>query len=47
MDVYADIIDGMQEEAMALLNYALPAGVSQPDCADSTRLSDNSTLTGV
>lgn len=47
MDVYADIIDGMQEEAMALLNDALPAGVSAANNAELTRLSANSTLTGV
>jgi len=29
MDVYSHIIDGMQEDAMALLDGVLPAGVSQ------------------
>jgi len=29
MDVYSHIIDGMQEDAMALLDEVLPAGVSQ------------------
>jgi integrase len=29
MDVYSHIIEGMQEDAMALLDEVLPAGVSQ------------------
>jgi integrase len=29
MDVYSHIIDGMQEDAMALLDGVLPAGVIQ------------------
>ena len=29
MDVYSHIIDGMQEDAMALLDEVLPVGVSQ------------------
>jgi integrase len=29
MDVYSHIIDGMQEDAMTLLDEVLPAGVSQ------------------
>jgi len=28
MDVYSHIIDGMQEDAMALLDEVLPTGVS-------------------
>ena len=30
MDVYSHIIDGMQEDAMALLDEVLPAGVNGP-----------------
>jgi integrase len=41
MDVYADIIDGMQEEAMALLSDALPEGVSAKNNAELTRLFTN------
>jgi len=29
MDAYSHIIEGMQEEAMALLDEVLPAGVSK------------------
>jgi len=29
MDVYSHIIEGMQEDAMALLDEVLPVGVSQ------------------
>ena len=29
MDVYSHIIDGMQKDAMALLNEVLPTGISQ------------------
>lgn len=29
MDVYSHIIEGMQKDAMALLDEVLPAGVSQ------------------
>ena len=29
MDVYSHIIDGMQEEAMALLDEVLPSGISK------------------
>jgi hypothetical protein len=29
MDTYSHIIDGMQEDAMALLDEVLPAGVSK------------------
>jgi len=29
MDTYSHIIEGMQEDAMALLDEVLPAGVSQ------------------
>lgn len=41
MDVHADIIDGMQEEAMALLSDALPEGVPAANNAEITRLSAN------
>ena len=41
MDVYADIIDGMQEEAMALLSDALPEGVPAKNNAELTRLFTN------
>ncbi len=47
MDVYADIIDGMQEEAMALINDALPDGVARKNDAELTRLSASATLAGV
>ena len=33
MDIYSHIIEGMQEEAMALLNQVLPAGVSHKNNA--------------
>ena len=46
MDVYSHIIDSMQQDAMALLDAVLPAGVSAKDYVDSTRLSANLTLTG-
>jgi len=36
MDVYSHIIDGMQEDAMALLDEVLPAGVSQNNNANLT-----------
>jgi integrase len=36
MDVYSHIIEGMQEEAMALLNEVLPSGVSQKINANLT-----------
>jgi len=38
MDVYSHIIEGMQEEAMALLDEVLPSGVPQNYNADLTRL---------
>jgi integrase len=38
MDTYSHIIEGMQEEAMALLDEVLPAGVSKQNNADLTRL---------
>ena len=34
MDIYSHIIDGMQEDAMALLDEVLPAGVSQNNNAN-------------
>ncbi len=36
MDVYSHIIEGMQEDAMALLDEVLPAGVSQKSNANLT-----------
>jgi integrase len=36
MDTYSHIISGMQEEAMALLDGALPAGVSRRNNANLT-----------
>ena len=33
MDTYSHIIEGMQEDAMALLDEVLPAGVSQKNNA--------------
>ena len=36
MDVYSHIIEGMQEDAMALLDEVLPAGVSQKVNANLT-----------
>jgi integrase len=38
MDVYSHIIEGMQEEAMALLDGVLPEGVSANNNAELTRL---------
>jgi integrase len=38
MDTYSHIIDGMQEEAMALLDEVLPDGVSASNNAELTRL---------
>lgn len=40
MDVYSHIIEGMQEEAMALLDEVLPAGVSQRNNANLTPIID-------
>jgi integrase len=36
MDVYSHIIEGMQEDAMALLDEVLPPGVSQNNNANLT-----------
>jgi hypothetical protein len=36
MDVYSHIIEGMQSDAMALLDEVLPAGVSQKINANLT-----------
>jgi integrase len=41
MDVYSHIIEGMQEEAMALLDGVLPEGVSANNNAELTRLFAN------
>ena len=38
MDVYSHIIEGMQEDAMALLDEVLPAGVSQKNNANLTQI---------
>ena len=40
MDVYSHIIEGMQSEAMALLDGVLPAGVARNSVAKLSRLSD-------
>jgi hypothetical protein len=36
MDVYSHIIEGMQSDAMALMDEVLPAGVSQKNNANLT-----------
>ncbi|MEE9520598.1 MAG: hypothetical protein V3V43_02685 [Dehalococcoidales bacterium] len=36
MDTYSHIIEGMQEDAMALLDEVLPVGVSQKNNANLT-----------
>ena len=36
MDVYSHIISGMQEDAMALLDEVLPAGIPQKNNANLT-----------
>jgi hypothetical protein len=41
MDTYSHIMEGMQQEAMALLDDVLPAGVSASNNAELTRLSAN------
>jgi hypothetical protein len=46
MDVYSHIIDGMQEDAMALLNGVLPDGVVQRNNANSTPTLHNLALMG-
>jgi integrase len=46
MDVYSHIIDGMQEEAMALLDGVLPEGVSRQNNANLTPTLHNVTLMG-
>jgi len=40
MDTYSHIIEGMQEEAMALLDEVLPAGVFQENNASLTPILD-------
>ena len=40
MDTYSHIIEGMQEDAMALLDEVLPAGVSQKNNANLTPTSN-------
>ena len=40
MDTYSHIIEGMQEDAMALLDEVLPAGVSQEINAKLTPIVD-------
>ena len=37
MDVYADIIDGMQDDALALLDEVLPGGASGSRAAGRVR----------
>ena len=43
MDTYSHIIEGMQEEAMALLDEVLPSGVSR---INNANLTQNPTITG-
>jgi integrase len=38
MDVYSHLIEGMQKDAVALLDKVLPEGVSTRDYAETTRL---------
>jgi integrase len=45
MDVYSHIIDGMQEDAMALLDEVLPAGVSQNNNANLMPIINITSLT--
>jgi integrase len=40
MDTYSHIIEGMQEDAMALLDEVLPVGVSRKNNAKLTPLTD-------
>ena len=40
MDVYSHIIEGMQSDAMALLDEVLPAGVSQKNNGKLTAIVD-------
>jgi integrase len=40
MDVYSHIIEGMQEDAMALLDEVLPAGVSRKNNDNLTTITD-------
>lgn len=48
MDVYCDSMDGMQEEAMGILDKVMPEGVSAAISAEFTRLSaDSSTRASV
>ncbi len=44
MDVYSHIIEGMQEDSMALLDEVLPAGVSRKNKANLTPIPDITTL---
>lgn len=46
MDVYSHIIDGMQQDAMALLDEVMPAGVARTSNANLTSTLHNLTLTG-
>ena len=46
MDVYSHIIDGMQQDAMALLDEVLPDGVSPKNNANLTPILHNLTLGG-
>ncbi|HUU63191.1 MAG TPA: tyrosine-type recombinase/integrase [Dehalococcoidia bacterium] len=45
MDTYSHIIEGMQEEAMGLLNEVLPVGVSQKNNANLTPTFDSLAIT--
>ena len=40
MDVYSHIIEGMQQDAMALLDEVLPSGVCQEKCYKSVTIPD-------
>ena len=46
MDVYSHIIDGMQQDAMALLDEVMPAGVARKNNANLTPTLHNPTLAG-
>ena len=46
MDVYSHIIDGMQQDAMALLDEVIPAGVARKNNANLTPILHNLTLGG-
>ncbi len=41
MDTYSHIIDGMQSDAMALLDEVLPVGVNGASRKNNTNLTEN------